>query len=286
LGKNKGFWLKQLAFQLKDKMEGIILKHLAPLPASILDAMILGERRGIPRFINNAMIKTGTVHILVVSGFNVGIVIFVFILLLKLLRLSRQLRFIIVIPAAVIYCFVTGVSNPVVRATIMAIIFMLGFLLAREADIYNSLSISALFILGFNPRQLFDIGFQLSFASVASIICLYPKIRDFLRLGRLKIRFIRFLIDGCLVSLSAWAGTSALVAYYFHLFSPVAVLANLFIVPLASLITLCGFSLIAAEIICPPLAPLFARSAELAVYLLIGINALLLKLPFAYLRLA
>jgi len=285
-GKNKGFWLKKSAFMLKDRIEKVIFKHLAPLPAAILDAMVMGERRGIPNFINSAMIKTGTVHILVVSGFNVGTVILALILLLKLVRLPRKARFMIAIPSVVIYCLMTGASNPVVRATVMAIIFMLGFIFFRQPDVYNTLSLSALFILGFNPRQLFEIGFQLSFASVASIVYLYPRIRDFLRLERLKVKFIRFIIDSCLVSLSAWAGTFGLIAYYFKLFSPVTVLANLFIVPLASFITLCGFSLIMADFACPYFAQFFARTCELAVYLLISINALFLKLPLSYLRLS
>lgn len=283
-GKNKGSWLKKSAFMFKSKIEKVIFKHLASLPAAILDAMVLGERRGIPEFINSAMIKTGTVHILVVSGFNVGTVILALVLLLKLVRLPRKARFMIAIPSVVIYCLMTGASNPVVRATLMAIIFMLGFIFFRQPDISNTLSLSALFILGFNPRQLFEIGFQLSFASVASIVYLYPRIRDFLHLERLKVKFIRFIIDSCLVSLSAWAGTFGLIAYYFKLFSPVTVLANLFIVPLASFITLCGFSLIMADFACPYFAQFFARTSELAVYLLISINALFLKLPFSHLR--
>jgi competence protein ComEC len=113
-----------------------------------------------------------------VSGFNVGIVTFIIILLLKLIRLPRKVRLACAIILLILYCLVTGASTPVVRATVMAGVFLLAYLFKREPDIYNSLFLAAIFILAFNPRQLFDIGFQLSFASVFSIIYIYPKIKS------------------------------------------------------------------------------------------------------------
>lgn len=282
LKQNKGLMLKQLAFWLKDRMEDIIFKRVSFVPASILDAMILGEKRNIPVLINNSMMKSGTVHILVVSGFNVALVTFIIILSLKLARIPKTIRFFIATPLIIIYCLMTGASTPVVRATVMAIVFMFAYLIKREPDIYNSCAVALIFILVINPRQLFDIGFQLSFVSVISIVYLYPKLKSFLSSSVLKIKYIRFLVEGCLVSLSAWLGTMGLIAYYFRIVSPVTVLANIFIVPLASLITLCGFSLIVMKFICPILAPFFAYSSEFAVALLLNINALLIKLPCAY----
>jgi competence protein ComEC len=279
---NQGFIVKRLALWLKRKLEGIIFRYASLLSAAIMDAMVLGEKRNIPWFVNNAMMKTGTVHILVVSGFNVGIVSFIIILFLKLIRVPRRIRFVIAIPCLVIYCLMTGASTPVVRATVMAIVFMLGFLLKREPDIYNSLSVACLFILIFNPRQLFDIGFQLSFTSVFAIVSIYPRLKSYLGIESLKIKYLRLLIDGCLVSFSAWLGTMGFIAYYFKIFSPITVLANLLIVPLATLITLCGFSLVFMSLIFPALASSFASASELLVALLIKINAFLARFPAAY----
>jgi competence protein ComEC len=94
-----------------------------------------------------------------VSGFNVGIVSFIGIIFLKLLRLPRKICFNIAILCLIVYCLITGAFTSVARVTVMAIFFMLGLLLKREPDIYNSLSVAGLFILVINPRQLFDIGF-------------------------------------------------------------------------------------------------------------------------------
>lgn len=278
LKKNRGLFVKRLALWLKNKMEDAIFKHTSPTTASVLDAMILGEKKNIPWFISQGMMKSGTIHILVVSGFNVGIVAFIINLFLRLIRLPRKVRFYIAIPCLLIYCLMTGASTPVIRATVMAIFFIAGFLLRRESDIYNSLCIAAIFILAFNPRQLFDIGFQLSFASVVSIVYLYPKMKSFLRIDLLKNKFIKLPVDSCLVSLAAWIGTFGLVAFYFKIFSPVTVLANIIIVPLATLMTLCGFSLI----MMPPLAQFLAPACEIAVLLLLKANAFLIQLPAAY----
>ncbi len=282
LNRNKGFLLKRFSLRLKTKMQDLFFRYTSGLTAGILEAMILGEKKNIPALVYNSMVKSGTVHILVVSGFNVGIVAFIIILLLKLIRMPRHIRFYIILPLLVIYCLLTGASAPVVRATVMAAVFLLAYLIKREPDIYNSLSVAALFILGFNPRQLFDLGFQLSFLSVVGIVFLYPKIKSFLRIDALKIKPVRFLAGNCAVSFSAWLATMGLVAYYFKIFSPITVLANLFIVPLASLITLCGFSLAAIGLVCPALASLFAASCEFFASLLIHLSALLIKIPGAY----
>ena len=284
--KANGVSLKMFTFRLKNKAQKIMCRYLSPIAASIFAAMVLGDKTDIPATIYNSMIKSGTVHILVVSGFNVGIVACTISLFLKLIRLPKILRFFLAVTLLILYCLITGASNPVVRATLMAISVMFGYLVKRQADIYNSCALAALYILLVNPRQLFDVGFELSFASVISITYIYPKIRLFLRLDDLKTKYLKFLVESCLVSFSAWLGTMGLVVYYFRIFSPVTVLANLFIVPLAALITLCGFSLIAMSFLLPSLTLLFSSTCELWVSLLLNINSLLLQLPYAHIRLS
>jgi competence protein ComEC len=282
LAHNKAISLTKFSYKLKDAIENIIYKYLPGLAAPILDAMLLGERRNLPILVNNSMIKSGTVHILVVSGFNVGIVAFILVLLLRLIRFPRKIRLCLSIPCLVVYCVMTGASAPVLRATIMAIVFLLSYHIKREPEIYYSLSVAAIFILVFNPLQLFEIGFQLSFASVISIVYLYPRVKSLLRLENLKSVSLRFFFDGLLVSLSAWIGTMGFIAYYFRIFSPVTVLANIFIVPLATFISLSGIILVFCGLICPILAPVFALPAEAAVAILLKLNAFLIQLPFAY----
>jgi competence protein ComEC len=282
LGRNDGARLRRIALCSKQKIESVIFRNSSDLTAGILDAMVLGSKDHIPPFIYHAMVKSGTVHILVVSGFNVGLVAGVIILLLRLARVPRKARFFSAVILIIFYCLITGASTPVVRATVMAVIFMSAYFLKRDPDIYNSLSVAAIGILAFNPRQLFDLGFQLSFVSVFSIVWLYPRLRALTRLGELNARFIRWPLEGFLVSFSAWLGTMGLIAYNFRFFSPVTALANIFVVPLASLITLCGFSLVITSFIHPGAAHLSSLTAETVIAAMLRVNLLLLNLPGAY----
>jgi len=285
LRKNYGQPLQKLAFYIKKGIEKIIYQRLSPLTASILDAMVLGDKKNIPPAVYDSMSKTGTVHILVVSGFNVGIVAFIIMLILKVSRLPRKARYVLAILCVIIYCFATGVQAPVLRATIMAVFLLTGFLIRREPDVRNSFSLAMFFILLTDPRALFSISFQLSFVSVAAIVFLYPKLKAFFRVDYLKLKVFKALAESFLISLSAWLGTLGFIAYYFNFFSPVTVLANLFIVPLATLITLSGFSLVVISLIFPVLAGYFAYANEFFVAMLLAVSSMLVRLPFAYLYL-
>jgi competence protein ComEC len=279
-----GSTIRKFALKIKQATEKILALYTCPGACAVLDAMILGEKENVPQWIMDAMVKSGTVHILVVSGYNVGIVALVILLALRLARIPRRIRLLLAMPLLMLYCLITGASSPVVRATIMALVFISAQLLRREPDIYASLSLAALVILATDPQQLFDISFQLSFASVWAIIWIYPNLKKVLSVDSLKLKFLRYILEGCLVSASAWAGTAGLIACYFKVFSPVTVFANLVIVPLASLITLCGFSLIAAGAFFPAGAPFIGRSSEFLVSMLIALNNIFISLPGAFIR--
>ncbi len=279
---NQGFWLKRFSLRLRDALEEKIARYSTPLSAGIISAMVLGEKRGLPPLVNSVMIRSGTVHILVVSGFNVGIVAFLSDLLFKMARIKRKARIILVVVCLLLYCLVTGAANPVVRATVMAMVILFAYFLKREQDIYNALALSALFILAVNPRQLFDIGFQLSFVSVWAIVWIYPKLKNLLRVKQSLAGLTGFFLDGFLVSLSAWLGTAGIIAYNFRIFSPISVFLNILIVPLATLITLVGFSLVLASVFCPGLASLFASTAAFMVTFLLKLNLAAVKIPFSY----
>lgn len=270
--------------KLKQRTAGIIYKYLDGAPAGILEAMILGDKDNVPQPLLRSMVYSGTIHILVVSGFNVGLVCFLAMILLKLARFPKYLRIVIAGLLILVYCFLTGASNPVVRATIMAEVFLFSYFFKRIANIYNSLAVAALFILISDPRQLFDPSFQLSFSSVLAIVYLFPVLKTRFQLENIKQRVLKFLIDGFLVSFSAWMGTVGFIAYYFRLVSPVTVLANIFIVPLATLITLCGFGLVITSYLFPFLADLFAFNIKLLIGILVLVNSSLIKIPGAYYR--
>jgi len=285
LGRNTGNLLKSLAFRLRNKIKEAISKNLSFFSASILNAIILGDRQDLSFYVRDALLKSGTVHIIAISGLHIGIVVFIILVMLKVLRIPRKPRYILTILILIIYCILTGANAPVVRATIMTIILLLGYFLKREVNIYNSLSLAALIILILNPWQLFEVSFQLSFLSVASIVWLAPKIKSIFPESLYKIIWMRSLIMTFSVSVAASLGLLPLIAHYFKIITPITILANMIIVPYMSIIVASGFALGLIGVLMPFLAPIFAVSCELSILVLFKINSLLISIPGAYFKL-
>lgn len=285
LGKNAGNPLKAFSFEVKHRLREVIVKNLSPLSAGILNALILGDRQDLPRYLLDILMNLGTIHIIAISGFNVGIVAFIILLILKIMKIPRKPRYILTILLLIVYCILTGASPPVVRATVMAAIFFLAYFFQREVSIYNSLSLAALIILAVNPWQLFEISFQLSFLSVISIVWLSPKIKSVFPERLDKIPWLRFLILTFCVSSAAWIGLLPLIAYYFKTFTTITVLANMIIVPYSAVITTTGLSFALIGILIPSLVTISAATNELLILILFKIHYSLVGLPGAYFKL-
>lgn len=285
LDRNTGNPLKSLTFKLRLRMKEVVSKNLSFFSAGILNAIILGDRQDLSFYARDALLKSGTVHIIAISGLHIGIVAFIILVMLKVLRIPRKPRHILTILILIIYCILTGANAPVVRATIMAVILLLGYFFKREVNIYNSLSLAALIILIVNPWQLFEVSFQLSFLSVASIVWLAPKIKAIFPERLYKIIGMRFLIPTFSVSVAALLGLLPLIAYYFKIITPITILANMIIVPYMSIIVASGFALGLIGVLVPFLAPIFAASCDLSILMLFKINSLLISIPGAYFKL-
>jgi len=285
LDKNVGNPLKSFAFRIRHKMRDVIVKNLSPFSAGILNAIIVGERQNLPAYVRDTLVYSGTVHIIAISGLHLAIVAFIILLILKIIKIPRKPRYILTILLLIVYCILTGANTPVVRATVMAIIFLLSYFLEREVNIYNSLSLAALIILIVNPWQLFEVSFQLSFLSVVSIVWLSPKIKSIFPEKLNKIPWIRFLISVFSVSFAAWLGLLPLIAHYFRILSPITILANMIIVPYMTIIVASGFSLALIGMLIPRLTSIFAASNELFILILFKINSFLIAIPGAYFKL-
>ena len=222
---------------------------------------------------------------------------FVVLIILKALGIKRKPRYYLTIPLLIMHMYAVGASASVVRATIMAIIVLSGYLMERESQITNSLGLAALIILGANPLQLFDIGFQLSFVSVLGIVLLSGRIESFLsargnpvperpsavnRLTKTAMQVKKWSINCFSVSLAAWFVTAGAIAYYFRIVSPITVLANLIIVPYTSLIIVLGFSLGLSALIFPAIAAPIAATTNYSLGFLLKITHWLSSIPGAY----
>jgi competence protein ComEC len=151
-------------------------RHVGGVEGSFLKGLLLGDRSDIPTELKSSFINAGVIHILAVSGSNVGMVALIFVSVFSLLRVRRTVTTLLTVGSLLFYMLLTGSAASVVRATIMATIILLAPVFQRKSDVFNSLAFSALLIFFVDAKQLFDPGFQLSFAAVASILYFYPKI--------------------------------------------------------------------------------------------------------------
>ncbi|MFZ5597589.1 MAG: DNA internalization-related competence protein ComEC/Rec2 [Bacillota bacterium] len=220
------------ALGIKQKMMEVNRATLSPEHAALVNGMIFGSRSGIDRQTAEIFNESGVVHILSVSGLHVGMLA---ALVLGGLRLAGMQRFNLPVLTVVliVYSFITGMGPAVLRASVMAWVYVLSRQLGRDSDWPTTMALAALVILLFSPGALFEPGFQLSFAATWGILHLGPAMGRRLESLGLNQPWLKGMVS---VSLGAQAGTIPLVAYYYNIFSLVSIPANLAAVPLVGLI--------------------------------------------------
>ncbi|MBN2507003.1 MAG: ComEC/Rec2 family competence protein [Verrucomicrobia bacterium] len=267
-------------------------------PLRLSWAMTLGWRTTLKGDVAEPFMRSGTLHVFAVSGLHVALLSTVFVVGLRVCRVPRAACGLVVIPLLWFYSAVTGWAASAVRSTVMMTVIIAGWSLRRPSDLLNSLAAAALLILGVDPLQLFQAGFQLSFAVVLSLGLVEPRLRAWsrdwgrpepLRPPSLRTRTRRWLESGwrwvrasLVTSLAAWLGSMPLVAHYFHLVTPVSLLANLLIVPLSSWALTSAVASLLVAAWWPAPAVLFNHSAWAFMTAMIWLSRLAADLPGAW----
>lgn len=287
----KGSNLLLLMFDLKEGISNHFHTYLTPRSAGILSALILGDKQEVDDSTRNDFANTGVIHVLAVSGLHVGYVSLILITCFGLLRLPYHLKMFSVIAGLIFYVGLTGGAPSVMRASIMASLMIIGGLLERKSDILNLLAAAAFIILLISPGQLQNLGFQLSFLAVLSIVTLFPVFKEWVSgLSILRNsgfgRMILGVLDLFLVSLAAQLGTLAITIYYFHKIPLVSLIANLVVVPLIGIIVATGMSFLLLGSLIPILAPLWAATLEGAIDLMLWFVQVCARFDWAYISTA
>ncbi len=220
----------RLRAMILERLDGV----LPSAEAGLLKATVLGDRSGLTPEMNQAFLDSGTYHILAISGLNVSILAGTLFGLFRLLRTSPQLAATAAMLLVSFYAALAGASASVIRAAVMADTYLLAVLLDRRGDLLNTLALSALGLLWWNPRYLFDAGFQLTFLATLGIILVLPRCEE--KLARCP-RPLRYVLESVAITLAASLMTLPVLAVTFNRVSPVGLLANIPIVPLSGLIT-------------------------------------------------
>ena len=223
--------------------------HFKTEELAIINALILGQRQDISREIYTHYTNAGAIHILAVSGLHIGILLLILNTLLKPIELFKHGKLIKMISLIILlwlYAILAGVSASIVRATTMFTIVAIGMHLQRPSNIYNTLAVSIFLILIFKPLFLFDVGFQLSYAAVFSIITIQPLLYTIIKP---KFWIIDKLWQILTVTLAAQLGILPISLFYFHQFSGLFWLSNLVVIPFLGIILLGGLITITLAIL-------------------------------------
>jgi len=217
---------------------GDALRRSLPEPESSLACgILLGLRGDIPDTLNDAFQRSGTTHILAISGQNMAIIAgIVLSVATRLFGKHRPTYFIITLAILWLYALLAGMSAPVLRAVIMVSIYLLGIHLGRQRSGLTAVALSAAAMIAVNPRILWQISFQLSFAAVLGLILLTPVFQDWLS----RLRIPKIISESLAVGLGAILATLPLTAYYFGYTSLVTLPATFFaslVLPAIILIT-------------------------------------------------
>ena len=223
----------------------VIDKYFNQESSALLKTLLLGKRTDLDNEVYQHYVDAGAVHILAISGLHVGIITAILLLLLQKmpnLGFYRPLRYFILLAGLWAFAFIAGASPSVLRATVMFSFVGLSTLMRRKQGRFDALMLSMLFLLLINPYYLYDVGFQLSYAAVFSIMKFYPVMRKW---WQPENKYLQWIWSLFLVGLSAQIVVLPISLYYFHQFPILFFVSNLVVVPLlqpiliGSIIALC-----------------------------------------------
>jgi len=241
LSAGKLFSFNRWLAALRQHGQRTLRRYLDPQRSRLAAAILLGAREQIGPEEKADFFETGTVHLLVISGLHVGILCGTLWFVLSRLPIPRLATLLAVCAVAVSYMLLTEAKPPVVRATILVLLFAVGTYRGGRTLSFNTLAAAALLVVVLNPSDVFSTGAQLSFLSVAAMTWFAPwwvtigRERNWARtladrerslLGRLTVVLARGARHMLLISMAVTLVSLPLVMHTFHLVAPVGLILN------------------------------------------------------------
>jgi competence protein ComEC len=249
------------------------LKDSASL--GLMNALLLGDRVAMQEDINQAYIDTGIIHIVAISGSHVALLFTLLSYLLGFIKHKKHtwIKYCIALPFIWLYVILAGAPPSAIRAAMMFTLINLAWILNREQNSVHQLLIGAFLMLLIEPNWLFNIGFQLSFLAVLSIICFYAPIKKSISI---KYRLLQWIWDAIAMSLAAEILVAPLVLYYFHNFPMLFIISNLLAAICMSIVLFAGILLT----VCSNITVLGTWISYLVSFLVHHFNTILIKIQY------
>jgi competence protein ComEC len=289
--REQNFYYSKIVLPVREYSIQVIDSLIGGDEGEYLKGLVLGERSNISKQMKENFINAGVAHIIAVSGLNVAYVIIIIWGVLLFVPIKQSYKTLITILFLLFYMNLTGNTPSIVRAVIMASVFLTAWVIERKPNVYNIVSAAALVILLIDPRQLFDAGFILSFTAVISIIIIYPKLNEAVKqIGwyrnldpeKLTAKAIKGTMALFLGTVAAQMGTLPITAIMFKKVSVISLLANLFAIPLSNIALAAGFVMIIFSAVSTWLASVFAALNSFLLYVQIILIEFCAGLDHAY----
>lgn len=224
---------------------GFIINNLPIEYAGFIIGITTNNRQYLTKDIGNQIRNNGISHILAISGLHVGILygILVFILakLSPFKRKNKLIQSLMICLVLGLYGYICGWTSSISRSILMFTIFEFSRIINRNSPPINNLAFAAFCLVLLNPMNLFEVGFQLSFMGVFSILWILPLFQNWIEVQN---KFLQYFWELLTVTISAQIGVVPLLLFYFGEFSYNGILLSLLLIPLVGLIMIIGFLLI------------------------------------------
>jgi len=265
----------------------------------LLQALLLGYRRDIDSDTYRAFRKTGLLHFISLSGMHLGILFGIIWWLSKTIGFMKPARAVICAIAVAVFLLVVPPRSPTLRAAIICWVFCASIFFRRYSNAVNSLSLAAIILLLIRPTQLFEAGWQLSFASVLGLLLfterihffLYEKITGLRRRKRgpkttvvsyrMSSRPGPYLLRLFSAGLAAWIGGAGILMYHFYTINPLVSIWTVLVFPLVSAILIMGFLKMLLFFLLPTLSWILAIAATFLSDVLVWIVKLIAHLDIS-----
>jgi competence protein ComEC len=249
LDQGQGVRPLQWIYALRERFSASLTRALPEPQGSLAQAILLGLRGNVPDSLYEAFSRTGTAHLLAISGLHMSIIIAIFLSLgITLFGRRRSIYIWVTLVLTWLYVLIAGMHPPVVRAAIMGSLFLIAEYLGRQRSAIIALAFAAAVMVGIQPGLLWSVSFQLSFLSMTGLVLLYPYLQTW---GRKAIAAVfksreRLVSAGGTItdlfaaSLAAVIAVWPLIAYNFGVVSLVALPATFFSLPALPFIMVTG----------------------------------------------
>ena len=232
-------WFKKFIYRSRERVLNVIRKNIpGDKEKGLAEALLIGYKDDLDQRLVQSYTNTGVVHIIAISGLHLGLIYWLLALLLKPLKNRRKIKWlrpILIITGLWLFSFLAGAQPSILRSALMFTCIVSGESLSKKTSIYNTLAVSAFILLCINPYWLWDVGFQLSYAAVLSIVIFMRPIYNWFYIKN-KVLDVIWKLNA--VTLAAQILTVPLSIYYFHQFPNYFLLTNFVAVPLSSMIVL------------------------------------------------